>query len=186
MWLARSGVFPESIFLGPAMGRTDFSRIFVFGPPDFFADFVAGFFLLIFVGKSAQKNPPGKSPAKSSKFYTTKIPDTFLQRGRAKYFDDFRISQENLFTLRLGWPATEWETGPEPQMAGGHFSGGFRTGCKMAGPMAGEQKFGRFLAVQPFVWQFFCHFGTPLKNGRRPFRRPFLWPFLVLGPFPIL
>ena len=48
----------------------------------FFADFLAGFFL-IFVGKSAQKNPPGKSPAKSSKIYTTKIPDTFLQRGRA-------------------------------------------------------------------------------------------------------
>ena len=73
-------------FLGSAFGRTDFSRIFIFGPPDFFADFVAGFFLLIFVGKSVQKNPPGKSPAKSSKFYTTKIPDTFLQRGRAKNF----------------------------------------------------------------------------------------------------
>ena len=59
--------------LGSAFGRTDFSRIFIFGPPDFFADFVAGFFLLIFVGKSAQKNPPGKSPAESSKIYTTKI-----------------------------------------------------------------------------------------------------------------
>ena len=61
------------LFLGPAFGRTDFSRIFIFWPPDFFADFLAGFFLLIFVGKSAQKNPPGKSPEKSSKFYTTKI-----------------------------------------------------------------------------------------------------------------
>ena len=71
-------------FLGSVFGRTDFSRIFIFGPPDFFADFVAGFFLLIFfVGKSAQKNPPGKSQAKSSKIYTTKIPDTFLQRSRA-------------------------------------------------------------------------------------------------------
>ena len=59
--------------LGPAFGRTDFSRIFIFEPPDFFADFLAGFFLLIFVGKSAQKNPPGKSPAKSSKIYTTKV-----------------------------------------------------------------------------------------------------------------
>ena len=48
------------------------------------AGFLAGFFRLIFVGKSAQKNPPGKSPEKSSKNYTTKIPDTFLQRGRAK------------------------------------------------------------------------------------------------------
>ena len=59
--------------LGPAFGRTDLSRIFIFEPPDFFADFLAGFFLLIFVGKSAQKNPPGKSPGKSSKIYTTKI-----------------------------------------------------------------------------------------------------------------
>ena len=59
--------------LGPAFGRTDFSRIFIFEPPDFFADFLAGFFLLIFVGKSAQKNPPGKSPGKSSKIYATKI-----------------------------------------------------------------------------------------------------------------
>ena len=33
--------------------------------------------------KSAQKNPR-KSPAKSSNFYTAKIPDTFLQRARAK------------------------------------------------------------------------------------------------------
>ena len=74
----------ERKVLGSDFGRTDFSRIFIFGPPDFFADFLAGFFLLIFVGKSAQKNPPGESPAKSSKIYTTKIPDTFLQRGRTK------------------------------------------------------------------------------------------------------
>ena len=70
--------------LGSVFGRTDFLRIFIFEPPDFVADFVAGFFLLIFVGKSAQKNAPGKSPTKSSKFYTTKIPDDFLQRGQAK------------------------------------------------------------------------------------------------------
>ena len=62
--------------LGPAFGRTDFSRIFIFEPPDFFADFLAGFFLLIFVGKSAQKNPPGKSPGK---FIQQKSSNTFLQ-----------------------------------------------------------------------------------------------------------
>ena len=50
-----------------------FSRIL---SPDFFSSFLWG--------KSAQKNPPpGKAPAKSSKkFFSTKIPDTFLQRGR--------------------------------------------------------------------------------------------------------
>ena len=63
----------SSQLLGSGFGRTDFSRIFIFGPPFFFADFLAGFYLLIFVGKSAQKNPPGKSPRKSSKIYTTKI-----------------------------------------------------------------------------------------------------------------
>ena len=36
--------------LGPAFGRTDFSRIFFFEPPHFSADFLAGFFLLIFRG----------------------------------------------------------------------------------------------------------------------------------------
>ena len=69
--------FPKSkrsvFLLGSDSGRTDFSRIFIFEPPDFFADFLAGFFPLIFVGKRAQKNPPGKSPAKSSKIDTTKI-----------------------------------------------------------------------------------------------------------------
>ena len=69
----RGGRNFTSFFLGPAFGRTDFSRIFIFEPPDFFADFLVGFFLLIFVGKSAQKNPPGKSLGKSSKIYTTKI-----------------------------------------------------------------------------------------------------------------
>ena len=67
----------------------------------FFADFVAGFFLLIFVGKSAQKNPPGKSPAKSSKIYTTKIPDTFLQRGQAKKKGDLLGNQLFMGTIAL-------------------------------------------------------------------------------------
>ena len=93
--------------LGSALGRTDFSRIFIFEPPDFFADFVAGFFLLIFVGKSAQKNPPGKSPTKSSKFYTTKIPDNFLQRGQAKRLTVITLQDWvgwGTFTVIPGYP----------------------------------------------------------------------------------
>ena len=92
------GFSPLQALLGSDSGRTDFSRIFVFEPPDFFADCFASFeppdffadcfasFLWGGGGGSAQKNPPRKSPAKSSKTYATKIPDNFLQRGRAKHF----------------------------------------------------------------------------------------------------
>ena len=72
----------------------------------------------------------------------------------------------------IGWPATEWETGPEPKMAGemagelagGHFSGGFQNGRKMAGQLAGQPKFGHFLVVQPVARLFFGHFGTPPRK----------------------
>ena len=69
-------------FLGSVFGRTDFLRIFSFGLLDFFADFVARFFLLILWKKCPEKSSR-KFPGKSSKIYTTKTPDTFLQRGRA-------------------------------------------------------------------------------------------------------
>ena len=83
--------------LGPAFGRTDFSRIFVFEPPDFLADFLAGFFLLIFVGKSAQKNPPGKPRENPPNFIQQKSSNTFLQIGRGK-------NSENFTFLVLKWP----------------------------------------------------------------------------------
>ena len=72
----------ERIFRGFLFfGRRNFSRIF---SPDFFSSFLRG--------KSAQKNPPGKSPEKSSKFYTTKIlqhtsadwPEQYLGGGGVK------------------------------------------------------------------------------------------------------
>ena len=78
------------LFLGGI--RVSFwQRIFVVEPPDFITDFVALFFLT-FLGKKVprkilqenpRQNPPGKSPTKSSNFYT-KIPHNFLQRGQAK------------------------------------------------------------------------------------------------------
>ena len=83
-------------------GRADLSRIFIFGPLDFFADFVAGFFLLIFVGKSAQKNPPGKSPGKILQNLYNKIPDTFLQRGRANYCFR-RLGSEARIEIHKSW-----------------------------------------------------------------------------------
>ena len=70
--------------LGSDFGRTDFSRIFIFGPPDIFADFLAGFFLLFFVGKVPRKilqeNPRGNPP----KFIQQKSSDTLLQIGWGK------------------------------------------------------------------------------------------------------
>ena len=53
--LLRKKFHVRGLFLGSVFGRTDFSRIFVFEPPAFVADFVTGFYLLIFWwGKSAQ------------------------------------------------------------------------------------------------------------------------------------
>ena len=71
------------LFLGSDFGRTGFSRIFNFGPSDFFADFLAGFYLLVFVVKKFPEKSSRKIPGKIN---TPKIPNTFLQRGRANSF----------------------------------------------------------------------------------------------------
>ena len=68
--------------LGSFFWQNGFFADFNFwAPPDFFADFAAGCILLIFVEESAQKNPPGKSPAKSSNFYRRKSRHIFFCRG---------------------------------------------------------------------------------------------------------
>ena len=94
-----------------------FSRIL---SPDIFSSFF---------GKDAQKNPPGKSPAKSSKIYTTKTPDTFLRRGRAndcttlvragtkrKFGRKMRPPERNLLQSPLrGLVALNTRTSPPPK-----------------------------------------------------------------------
>ena len=55
---------------GPDHGVGVDPSLLNFGPLEIFR----GFCRRIFVGKSAQKNPPGESPAKSSKIDTTKSP----------------------------------------------------------------------------------------------------------------
>ena len=63
----------------------DFSQIFIFEPPDFFVDFLAGFFLLIFVGKKCPEKASRKIPGKILQILYNKNPsDTFLQIGRGK------------------------------------------------------------------------------------------------------
>ena len=67
------------------MARRIFSRIF---SPDFF--------LLIFVGKSAQKNPPGKSPAHPPEFIQQKSPTHFC-RGAGPIISNSKfVHNENL------------------------------------------------------------------------------------------
>ena len=81
--IASNSKQPENLrsdkILGPAFGRTDFSRISIFEPPDFFADFLAGFFL-IFVGKSAQKKSSRKIPGKILQNLYNKNPPTHFCR----------------------------------------------------------------------------------------------------------
>ena len=88
-----------------AFWQNGFFADFYFWAAGFFRGFSRRIFLLIFVGKSAQKNPPRKSPAKSSKILTTKIPDTFLQRVRPNKCCTFlcvsaRFSCQNSLTLQ--------------------------------------------------------------------------------------
>ena len=82
---ALSGPGPKSTPVNGGQDRKPLAQDFLFLARRIFSRILSPDFLSSFLwGKSAQKNPPGKSPAKSSKIYTTKIPDTFLQRGRAK------------------------------------------------------------------------------------------------------
>ena len=60
--------------------------------------------------------------------------------------------------------------------------GGPQNGRKMAGQMAGQPENGQISAIQPFICP--AIFRPSPKNGRRPFRQPFFWPFPVSGPFP--
>ena len=83
--------------------------------------------------------------------------------------------------LRRGWPAGEWETGPEPKMAGemagemtgGHFSGGIPKWPNYNGRANGwtAKSWPNFgcPAICPAIFRPF----SP-QNGRQPFRRPFL------------
>ena len=91
---------PELGFLGQSSGRTDFLWILIFGPPDFLADFFAGFFPSFLWGKV-----PRKSLAKSSKFYTTKIPDKFCKVARPRYSRCWitKAKVEKLFGILLSF-----------------------------------------------------------------------------------
>ena len=67
----QNGVFADFLFLGHRL---------------FFADFLAGFLLLILGGRSAQKNPPGDPRENPPKFIQQKSSNTFPQIGRGKSF----------------------------------------------------------------------------------------------------
>ena len=74
------------VFFELVFGRTDFSRISFLGRRIFFRGFGRRFFSSFFVGKVPRKILQRRFQAKSSKINITKIPDTFLQRGRENVF----------------------------------------------------------------------------------------------------
>ena len=73
----------EDLFVRVGFWQNGFFADFYFWAAKFYRGFCREIFSP-FCGKIAQKDPPGKSPAKSSKIYASKIPDTFLQRGQDK------------------------------------------------------------------------------------------------------
>ena len=67
--------------LGSDFGRTDFSRIFVFGPPDFFADFFCRrIFSPHFCGKKCPEKSSRKIPGKILQNLYNKNPPTHFCR----------------------------------------------------------------------------------------------------------
>ena len=89
------------------------------------------------MGKSAKKNPPGKSPGKSSKFYTTKI----LQH------------------ISADWPGQDFLVLPAHPSIQGRYTGVFQTG--------GASRSGLVLPFCPFwdFSRFFWDFPDLLGDG---------------------
>ena len=83
-------IIARNNFLGSDFGRADFSRIFIFGPPDFFADFLAGFFSPHFCGKKCEEKSSRKIPGKILQHLYNKNPPThFCRGGRAKISEEW-------------------------------------------------------------------------------------------------
>ena len=82
-----------SQILGSVLGRMDFSQIFIFGPRDFFADFETDS-SPHFCGNKCPEKSSRNIPGKLLQICTTKILDTFLQRGRPNRFTSVVVSTQ--------------------------------------------------------------------------------------------
>ena len=91
-------------------------------------------------------------------------------------------------TLRLGWPATEWETGQEPKMAekwpAKWPAAISRGGPKMAGKWPGKWPDSQNLVIFAIFPAIFRPFWGPLEKWLPAISLAIFQPFLVLGPFP--
>ena len=114
-----------------------------------FADFVAGFFCSFLAGKTCPDKSSRKISSKPSKIYTTKIPDTFLQRGGA----NISRSQPRL-PFAIGRASNLVPKSPESEILAKFFADmGEKCGEKMA-------KF--FADFRPSIFR---------KSGRRKFHK---------------
>ena len=92
-----------SDLLGSGFGRTDFSRISIFGSPDFFADFLAGFCLPQFCGKKCPEKSSRKIPGKILQNLHNKNPRHISAEGPGQdlyrslvFFETSLVSPESL------------------------------------------------------------------------------------------
>ena len=76
--------------LGSVSGRTDFSRMFFFGPPDFFEDFVAGCFLS-FLGQKVPRKILQENPWQNPPKLLQQKPPTHFCRGVGPKHHIFRL-----------------------------------------------------------------------------------------------
>ena len=92
-------------FLGSVFGRTDFSRIFIFEPPDFVC---RGFCRQIssphFCGKKCPEKSSKKIPDKILQILYNKNPQQFSAEGPGQFFWGLRIFPRNVFELSFFGP----------------------------------------------------------------------------------
>ena len=102
-------ISPKRKFLGSVPGRTDFSRIFIFVPPDFFADLVAGFFSH-FCGKKCPEKSSRKIPGKILQNLYNKNPRHISAEGPGQKFLG-RTSRGHSGVIRADIPAQHFGQG---------------------------------------------------------------------------
>ena len=155
-----------SVRLGSVFGRTDFWRFFCLGRRIFLRIFSPDFFPSFLWGKRAQKNPPGKSPAKSSKNYTTKSPTHFCRgSGQKLHISTVQKCESGCFCDFEGQsskPLKSWPNEPKKRLSA-HPTVAKESACfSVVGRLWNRGS--REPKVPPFLWAFPFSIKHPQDN----------------------